>query len=428
MKIKEIKIEKFKKLENFEFNPEGKNFFITGENSIGKSSLIQFIEIATGIETNIPENLVGKGVIIGTKEDGEYEFKVKLKDGKAVIQVTSPDGLKDDRKANLKTVTHAISFDIMEFVKLSETKAGQKKQVKIFKSFIEPEIIEQIERYERDVKIAYDDRTEANKEIVKLKATTDAHRFSRLADHDLAKYVPVDTSALMTEQEKINAANKVIEDFKIRFEGVEKSLEDHKKVSSDILAKIEALKLELAANEKTIEEINAKIVAGKEYLAKNPLQDATAITTQISNASLTNKDAADAAELLKQRKTLNETMLQWESLEITVNTKREEIANAIKDMDSPVEGLSFNDECLMYNGFPVEFNSLSESEIMLLGLRMFIAKNKDYGIVYLENTNLIGQERWNQVLDLVEENGLQLFAEEVVRGQDELIMVEIQGK
>jgi hypothetical protein len=115
-------------------------------------------------------------------------------------------------------------------------------------------------------------------------------------------------------------------------------------------------------------------------------------------------------------------------LEITVNTKRQSITDAIRDMDSPVPGLSFNEDSLLYNDLPVEFGSLSESEIMLLGMKMFIARNKEYGIVYLENSNLIGQKRWSELLELVKENDLQLFAEEVVRGQDDLIMVEIEGK
>jgi recombinational DNA repair ATPase RecF len=428
MKIKQIKIEKFKKLENFEFNPDGKNYFITGENSIGKSSLMQFLEIATGIDTNIPENLVGKGVVIGTKEDGEYEFKVKIKDGKAVIQVQSPDGLKDDRKANLKAVTHAIGFDIMEFVKLSESKAGQKKQVEIYKSFLDSEIIEQIERLKKDVEISYNDRTEANKELIRLKSVVDSHRYARLDNGELEKLKPVDTSALMSEQEKISAHNKTIGEFVVRLEGKKEELVTSQKAAADIEKQIEELQKKLKEKQAEIELEKGKIKTGEEYLAANPLKDVTAISEQIKNASQTNQDASDAAELIKQRGLYAKVQTEWEALEITVNTKRQSITDAIRDMDSPVPGLSFNEDSLLYNDLPVEFGSLSESEIMLLGMKMFIARNKEYGIVYLENSNLIGQKRWSELLELVKENDLQLFAEEVVRGQDDLIMVEIEGK
>ena len=428
MKIKKIVIEKFKKLENFEFNPDGKNYFITGENSIGKSSLMQFLEIATGVDTNIPENLVGKGVVIGTTEDGQYEFKVKIKDGKAVVQVQSPDGLKDDRKATLKAVTHAIGFDIMEFVKLSETKAGQKKQVEIYKSFLDQEFIEYIDAQQRDIKISYDERTEANKELIRLKSVIDSHRYSRLDTSELKKFQPVDTSALIKEQQEINEHNQKINDFSIRLEGKREELATAEKDAADLVRQIEELQKRLAEKNAQIEIEKGKINTGEEYLAANPLKDATEITAKISNASQTNKDASDAAELLKQRLLYSKVEKEWESLEVTVNSKKQAIADAIRDYDAPVEGLSFNEDSLLYNGLPVEFNSLSESEIMLLGMKMFIARNKEYGIVYLENSNLIGQKRWEELLQLVKENDLQLFAEEVVRGQEELIMVEIEGK
>lgn len=428
MKIKKIVIEKFKKLENFEFNPDGKNYFITGENSIGKSSLMQFLEIATGVDTNIPENLVGKGVVIGTTEDGQYEFKVKIKDGKAVVQVQSPDGLKDDRKATLKAVTHAIGFDIMEFVKLSETKAGQKKQVEIYKSFLDQEFIEYIDAQQRDIKISYDERTEANKELIRLKSVIDSHRYSRLDTSELKKFQPVDTSALIKEQEQINEHNQKINDFSIRLEGKKEEVANAQKDAADLIRQIEELQKRLSDKHAFIEIEKVKIKTGKEYLAANPLKDASAITAKISNASQTNKDAADAAELLKQRELYSKVEREWEALEVTVSTKKQAIADAIRDYDAPVEGLSFNEDSLLYNGLPVEFGSLSESEIMLLGMKMFIARNKEYGIVYLENSNLIGQKRWEELLNLVKENDIQLFAEEVVRGQDELIMVEIEGK
>lgn len=428
MKIKKIIIEKFKKLENFEFNPDGKNYFITGENSIGKSSLMQFLEIATGVDTNIPENLVGKGVVIGTTEDGQYEFKVKIKDGKAVVQVQSPDGLKDDRKATLKAVTHAIGFDIMEFVKLSETKAGQKKQVEIYKSFLDQEFIEYIDAQQRDIKISYDERTEANKELIRLKSVIDSHRYSRLDSSELVKFQPVDTSALIKEQEQINDHNQKINDFSIRLEGKKEEVANAQKDAADLIRQIEELQKRLSDKHAFIEIEKGKIKTGEEYLAANPLKDASAITAKISNASQTNKDAADAAELLKQRELYSKVEREWEALEVTVNTKKQTIADAIRDYDAPVDGLSFNEDSLLYNGLPVEFGSLSESEIMLLGMKMFIARNKEYGIVYLENSNLIGQKRWEELLNLVKENDIQLFAEEVVRGQDELIMVEIEGK
>jgi predicted nucleic acid-binding Zn-ribbon protein len=249
-----------------------------------------------------------------------------------------------------------------------------------------------------------------------------------LDNGELEKLKPVDTSALMSEQEKISAHNKTIGEFVVRLEGKKEELVTSQKAAADIEKQIEELQKKLKEKQAEIELEKGKIKTGEEYLAANPLKDVTAISEQIKNASQTNQDASDAAELIKQRGLYAEVEKEWEALEITVNTKRQSITDAIRDMDSPVPGLSFNEDSLLYNDLPVEFGSLSESEIMLLGMKMFIARNKEYGIVYLENSNLIGQKRWSELLELVKENDLQLFAEEVVRGQDDLIMVEIEGK
>ena len=152
------------------------------------------------------------------------------------------------------------------------------------------------------------------------------------------------------------------------------------KDAADLVRQIEELQKRLAEKNAQIEIEKGKINTGEEYLAANPLKDATEITAKISNASQTNKDASDAAELLKQRLLYSKVEKEWESLEVTVTSKKQAIADAIRDYDAPVEGLSFNEDSLLYNGLPVEFNSLSESEIMLLGMKMFIARNKEYGI------------------------------------------------
>jgi len=72
MKIKKVKITDFKVLKNIEKEIEGQNVLLIGENGIGKSSFIQFIEIALGKSTNVPENATGNGCVWVDKDGGEY--------------------------------------------------------------------------------------------------------------------------------------------------------------------------------------------------------------------------------------------------------------------------------------------------------------------------------------------------------------------
>jgi len=60
MKIKQIKIKDFKAIKEFEADFKGANIIICGENGVGKSSLMQFIEIALGRNNNIPPDATGE--------------------------------------------------------------------------------------------------------------------------------------------------------------------------------------------------------------------------------------------------------------------------------------------------------------------------------------------------------------------------------
>lgn len=78
MRILKVKIDKFKVLEDFEADLNRANIFLVGENGVGKSSVMQFIEIALGRTDNIPADAMGKGEVITDKDGNKFTFKVEL--------------------------------------------------------------------------------------------------------------------------------------------------------------------------------------------------------------------------------------------------------------------------------------------------------------------------------------------------------------
>lgn len=419
MKIKTIHIEALKKLKDFHQEVEGKNIYLCGENEVGKSTVIQSIKIASGLDTNIPPGVEGKGYIIGTKDDGDYTFEWKVKDGKSVVRVTDPNGMRDERKQTLKAITSAVSFDIEEFVKLSESKAGKKKQVEIVKSFLDDDVREELEKMERNAETLYNERTEANKDLVKQKTLVNSSPLAALRDSDLEAIKPVDTSAVLEELNKITEHNTKID-------GVAQKLEVKKSEKETKEKRILELQLELDRLKDDVHVVSEDIKKGETWLSANKTLPTEHLQEQIKNSSEANKKASDAEKLLKDRKLLSQIESDVESLTIRVEVSRQAISDSIKDMcDSILPGLMFNDEGLIYEGLPVEFGSMAESSIMILGAKMFMAKNREFGVLMLENTNLIGQKKWDALLDWCESENIQVIAEEVVRGQDELTVVEI---
>ena len=408
MKIEKVKIREFKILKNFEADIAGHNIFIMGDNAQGKSSIIQFLKISLGDQSNIPPDATGEGVVIASKDGGNYTFKVKFKDGKPIVEVTSPDGLKDSRKGTLAALTGAIGFDIDEFVALSKTSAGQKKQVEIYKSFLDQEIIAEIDTLQAKVKSLEVDRTETGREEKRLKALIESHPLRN--EIELTKFKEVDTAALL---ESLNAANKKNETIK---EG--KAKVDAKKLDvANYEAQIAELEEQLEILKARKIDAQGSIVKGEIWLKEHTPIDTTDIQTQINEASETNKKAAQAAQLIKDREAHAQAAESYGEATANIQSQKEEIARFIKEMAVPVDGLQFDDDMLIYKGVPVSEASLSTSEIMELGLLMKVAENKGLGILFLERGESLGAQRLKDIQEMAAKNNMQLIIEQVERGK-----------
>jgi len=408
MKVEKIYIKDFKVLKNFEAEIKGHNIFLVGDNGVGKSSIINAIKIALGDQSNIPPDTNGEWTVITSKETGNYQFRVKLKEGKATVEVTSPDGLKDTKKGTLAALIGAIGFDIDEFVSLSKTTAGQKKQVEIYKSFLDPEIIKEIEALQVKVKSLETERTETGREEKRLKAVIESHPLRN--EIELSKFKEVDTAALLESLNKANERNANVEKGKTKITDEEKDIKDNNEEITALKKKIEAL-------EKSNEEKAASIVKVKDWLTKNPSIDTTDIQTQINEASETNKKAAQAAQLIKHREAHALAAEEYGTATANIDSQKAEIARFIKEMAVPVDGLQFDDDMLIYKGVPVSEASLSTSEIMELGLLMKVAENKGLGILFLERGESLGVQRLKDIQEMAAKNNMQLIIEEVKRGE-----------
>lgn len=409
MKIETIKIKDFKVVKNFEAEVKGHNFFLVGENGRGKSSIIQFLRIALGDQNNIPPDATGEGVVIVTKDGGKYTLKVKFKDNKPIVEVISPDGLKDSRKGTLAALTGAIGFDIDDFVSLSKTTAGKKKQVEIYKSFLDPEIIKELDTYAANVKALEIERTEIGREEKRLKGVIESSPLKN--EIELTKFKEVDTAALLESLNKANAKNETIKDIGVKTANKLAEIAQTDNAIEELQRKIEELK------DKKI-TLRAEHEKGVKWLETNKPIDTTNIQTQINEASDINKKASQAAQLMKDQEAHAKAAEEYGTATANIESQRAEIQRVIKEMAVPIDGLQFDDDNLIYKGIPVSDASLSTSEIMELGLLMKVAENKDLGILFLEGGESLGAQRLKDIQEMAAKNNMQLIIEEVRRNEE----------
>lgn len=413
MKTQTVIIKEFKALTDVSLDFNGHHILLMGDNGVGKSTVQQFIEIALGKQKNVPPNAKGSGEVVFDKDGNQITVKVKFKDGKPVLDIRGSGISIDNKKGAIADLFGAIDFDIDEFVNLSKTTSGRKEQVDVFKKFLPLEVQQELMKHENNVKNAFTERAELNKDIKKLEGSMSLHQLNNLPDFELTKIVHTDTDEVM-------ALLKSANDHNAKILKVESGLTERENKISDKKAQIEKLKAQIKTLETENEAIEKEIKDGKKWLAKpeNEKKDITVYEKSISDAADNNLKHQQAQALLKDRK--HHEKLKDESGELTakIESSREAIANAIRDMDSPVEGLMFDDEQLVYKGVPVSPDSLSKSEIMELGVRLKMAENPDLGILLIKEGESLGTDRINVIKQLADENGWQIIMEQVERGKE----------
>lgn len=416
MKIIEVQIKKFKQLKNLNFTLDGKDILITGENGYGKSGVLQFIMTALGDTSKIPPDAEGSGMVVTNKDGEEYIFKLRFKDGKPIVEVTSPDGMKDTRKSVIKQVVGAIDFDVEEFVKLSDTEKGRKEQVEIYKSLMDKETIDALAKMENKWKKAYEDRTSFNREAKILEGFIQA---SPLWGEDL-NIQPVDVSDLQSKVKEADKHNNAIL-------SVKQGLQERKNIKTRNNIRLDELRSEIARIEAENENIDVDIKKGEDWLKTHKEVNTDEWNRQIAEASDINAKAQQAVEVKKNMEKLEYYKEQAGEMTVLIETTKQAIEETIRTLNPVVEGLLFDEEQLLYHGTPVSTASLSYSEIAYLGLELKMAQNPEFGVLCIDNAESIGTKRLKEIQDLSKKKDWQILMAEVKRGQEEL-KIEIMGE
>jgi len=288
MKIEQVKIKSFKSLQDFEGNFSQHHVLLVGENSIGKSSIIQFIEIALGKQTNIPVNATGEGIVITNINGEKYTFAVKMKEGKPVVTITSPNGLKDTSKGALANVVGAIDFDIDKFADLSKTKAGRKEQVDEFKTFLPQETINFFNQMEAKIKTTYDERASLNRMIKENEINVNSSPLINRIGFE--KFEKVNTDSLFTEMQTAQKTNEKLVGFAAKVSELKNQSIAHKSELKETLEQIEALKLKAFNLKETLDINEDKIKVGEKYLTENKPIDLSDFEEKLKSANKINKD------------------------------------------------------------------------------------------------------------------------------------------
>lgn len=476
MFIKKIELLNFQVIKAFNADFEGNVYFITGDNELGKSTLLKAIgAMLTGNRDGVLRNGEEKGfakMVVG--DDGE-EYEVELRFTKAnprgmlsIKQKTT--GMRSDNVSMLQKIFGYQDFDAVEFSRWSETSEGRRKQIEVVKSLLPEKVRNRIAEIDKEAITVKDKRKDANAEV-KTYTTICANAEKQLKPGDVKTYAEKkDITALMEEQNEnarlIEKAKTVRQTRQQRIEQLAAIPERIKQAEATRKTDIESIDNDLAAEEKEvariIAEAKARLAKAKESAKANKEaiekdfketldiigNDKADFERRKANADKwleeyekNNPENLDTAEQLKkaeEHNRINSLVVDYqtkkkakEAAEKTARKYDDKLGELAKERETliatsklPIAGLSFTDDGLELNGVPFVAGKVSDSQIMEVAAKLIIASNPTVKVFRIARGESLGEKRLQAIIDIAKANGFQGFIEEVKRGQTDLVVEE----
>lgn len=465
MYIKKLELLNFQVIEKFEAEFNGNVYFVTGDNELGKSTLLKAIgALLTGERDDVLRNGASKGfakMVVG--DDGE-EFDVSLSftennpRGTLTIKQKST-GMATNNVSMLQRIFGYQDFDAVEFSRWSETADGRRKQIAVVKSLLAPAVRERIEAIDVEVSGLKTERTGVNRDV-KTFDTLIAQITGRMEPGDIEKYAtPIDVTGLM-EQQATNA--KLIEKAKTvramlaqrteqiaaipgRIEAEKTKADETRKVYADKVAAAKAayeqavaeqagaitkidsvLKENIAAIEAEKADLETRKANAEQWLAKyeqnNP--EKTNVPELLAKAEAHNKKYSLVEQYKEKKQQFDDVKAKAEQMDARIDALAKERAELIATAKLPIDGLTFTDDGLELNGVPFVPGKVSDSQIMEIAAKLVIASNPTVKVFRIARGESLGAKRLETIIDIAKRNGFQGFIEQVQRGQTEMLVEE----
>lgn len=465
MYIKRLELLNFQVIEQFSADFDGTVYFVTGDNELGKSTLLKAIgALLTGQRDDVLRNGASKGfakMVVG--DDGE-EYDVQLSFTEANPRGTltikqKTTGMATNNVSMLQRIFGYQDFDAVEFSRWSETADGRRKQIAVVKSLLPEKVRNRIAEIDETVTTMKAERTGVNRDVKTFAALYESIE-KQLAPGDVEKYAaPVDVTELMERQEtnaklieKAKTVRAAIEQRKQQIAAIPGRIEAEKAKADETRAvyaqRVESARIlyeKAVAKQKEAEEkiaalYNANIAAIeaeradfesrkangedwiKRYEANNP--ENTNVPALLAEAEAHNKRYHVVCQYNEKKAQYDGFKAKAEKMDADIAKLSDERAALIANAELPIAGLSFTDDGLELNGVPFVPGKVSDSQILMTATKLVVASNPNTRIFRIARGESLGAKRLAEIIEIARKNHFQGFVENVVRGQEELRIEE----
>ncbi|MGN6438502.1 MAG: hypothetical protein ACTHMM_18305 [Agriterribacter sp.] len=426
-KIQTISISNFKAIDKLEADFNGCTAIITGANNKGKTSFLR--GIPDRIRFIRPDVMVREGEESGkgemTLDSGEkfiWEFNNDKKDK---LTFVTKQGVKQPVTVELGKRFFPPMFDIDKFLQ-----SPPKDQAKQLQKIIGLDFTDIDERY----KIAYDDRTEKNREAEKFHA-----KLSQMLKVDPVE--PVDVTDLkakvQAEKDRLNKLylenkqhNKTLRDsWDAECRKIDKECSEFNNKQIELEGKIyhskKALK-DLVEFGYDGDEVSSWITslgepeeqkssellypAEPDYIEEIPCRKSLDnLESELLTASETNTKAQDYKNYLAYKKQVEDAKVIADEADVLVKSIEDERLKMIQSAQMP-KGIDITREGITVDGFPLDKNQISLSKLYTSALRIASLGLGEVKTLYFDASNL-DRNNLQEIQTWAQENDLQLLIE-----------------
>ncbi len=395
MRIITLIAENVKKLRAVEISPTGNVVQITGPNGSGKSSVLDAIFYA----------LAGtKGIDSKPIRDGEKKAHVTIDLGEFVVSrrfheaggssltVEANGAVFKSPQAMLDKLIGPLAFDPLAFAQ-----ATAKDQLDELRQLVPLEI--DIDALDFDNRRDFDARTNLNREIKQLEA-----QFAQYENLESVEK-PADVGTLLTELEASVERNRTID------------IEARRR--ADFYQSIAYKEQKLAKLRDEVHEIEIDISIMRDEVAMWPVEETVAevadLRTQIDEATEcqrmyenNRRRWADRERILASLTTARDASA---NLTLAMEQRVAERTAAIAAAKMPVDGLSFGEGEVFFNGIP--FSQASSAEQLRVSVAIAMAGNPKLRVLRIKDGSLLDSKSLALIAEMADTNDFQVWVEKV---------------
>lgn len=412
MKITKLFAENVKRLQAVEITPGGDVVVLAGDNGAGKSSVLDAIAMTLGGKELVCSKPVRSGqdraksvvelsnglVVTRTyTAGGTTSLKVEAKDG---ARYGSPQSMMD-------AIVGKLSFDPLAFTRLKPIEQKQALQKLVGLDF------SKLDAYHAGI---FTQRTEVNREIARLEsvlqsrpvhevpaelvsmdelnremeeaAKNNKRRSERVNEEEKAEgNVVLQERNMMNCADAVERAQRMLEDAQRALEGAKDA---HKNARN--------------AMDRSLEELRRI-----KDLPVPPAVDTQKIVSKMTEVASTNAKIKEAQERRALEEQLKVAKGDAEAFTSQLQAIAEDKQAHLKAAKFPVDGLSFTEDGVMYNGVP--FQQCSTGEQIRVSVAVGMAMNPQLKVLLCRDGSLLDAKSLKAITEQAKENGYQLWIE-----------------